>query len=95
MKEQLEALIAQAHQSGLLYPEFIREAKKRYILHVLEQCKGNQCQAARLLRMHRNTLTRTVNELKLWKEVREIRTGRPTRRRPARSAIAADHALAS
>jgi Fis family transcriptional regulator, factor for inversion stimulation protein len=80
VKDQLEALVAQMHSSGILYSEAVREFKKRFIMNVLQQNKGNQCKAARELGMHRNTLSRTIAELKL--DVRQFRDGG---RRPVRS----------
>jgi hypothetical protein len=50
---------------------------------VLQDCKGNQCKAARQLGMHRNTLSRTIAELKL--DAKGLRNGT---RRPPRSAHA-------
>lgn len=81
MKDQLEALIAQMYKSGILYDEAVREFKKRFIQTVLQENHGNQCKAARELGMHRNTLSRTINELKV--DLRLIRDGS---RRPPRSA---------
>ena len=81
MKDQLEALIMQMYKSGILYSEAVREFKKRFILTVLEENHGNQCRAARQLGMHRNTLSRTVQELKI--DIRLLRDGA---RRPPRSA---------
>lgn len=81
MKDQLEALIMQMYKSGILYSEAVREFKKRFILTVLQENNGNQCKAARQLGMHRNTLSRTIAELKL--DVRSLRNGS---RRPPRSA---------
>ncbi|HLJ26543.1 MAG TPA: helix-turn-helix domain-containing protein [Candidatus Angelobacter sp.] len=78
MKDQLEALVAQMHASGILYSEGVREFKKRFIMNVLQQNQGNQCKAARALAMHRNTLSRTIAELKL--DVRQFR--RYDKRRP-------------
>ena len=80
MKDQLEALVAQMYSSGILYTEAVREFKKRFIMNVLQQNKGNQCKAARELGMHRNTLSRTIAELEL--DMREFREGL---RRPVRS----------
>ena len=80
MKDQLEALVNQMYQSGILYSEAVREFRKRFILTVLEQSNGNQCKAAKQLGMHRNTLSRTVAELGL--DVRAVRAGS---RRPPRS----------
>jgi Fis family transcriptional regulator, factor for inversion stimulation protein len=81
VKDQLEALILQMYKSNILYSEAVREFKKRFILTVLEENKGNQCRAARELGMHRNTLSRTLTELKI--DVRQLREGT---RRPPRSA---------
>jgi Fis family transcriptional regulator, factor for inversion stimulation protein len=81
VKDQLEALILQMYRSGITYSEAVCELKKKFILTVLQDCKGNQCKAARELGMHRNTLSRTIAELKL--NVKELRAGT---RRPPRSA---------
>ena len=63
VKDQLEALIMQMYKSGITYSEGVCEFKKKFILTVLQDCKGNQCKAARQLGMHRNTLSRTIAEL--------------------------------
>jgi Fis family transcriptional regulator len=81
VKSQLETLVAQMSESGILYSEAVREFKKVFIAHVLEQSKGNQCKAARVLGMHRNTLSRTLAELSL--DPKELRR---ELRRPVRSA---------
>lgn len=81
MKDQLEALIQQMYKSGILYSEAVREFKKRFILAVLQENQGNQCRAARELAMHRNTLSRTIAELRL-----DMRAVRDLARRPPRSA---------
>lgn len=73
MKDQLEALVAQMHTTGILYSEAVREFKKRFIMNILRENKGNQCKAARELGMHRNTLCRMIGELKL--DVRQFRDG--------------------
>src|SRR5438105_15870977 len=71
----------QMYRSGILYSEAVREFKKRFILTVLQDNSGNQCRAARQLGMHRNTLSRTIQELKI--DIRGLRDGA---RRPPRSA---------
>ncbi len=81
VKDQLEALVTQMYKSGILYSEAVREFKKKFILSVLQEQNGNQCKAARELGMHRNTLSRTLAELKL--DIRALRSGG---RRPPRSA---------
>jgi DNA-binding NtrC family response regulator len=81
VKDQLEALVMQMYRSNILYSEAVREFKKRFILAVLQANRGNQCRAARALGMHRNTLSRTISELKI--DVRQLRDGV---KRPPRSA---------
>jgi Fis family transcriptional regulator, factor for inversion stimulation protein len=81
VKDQLEALVLQMYKSNILYSEGVREFKKRFILTVLQENKGNQCRAARELGMHRNTLSRTIDELRI--DVRQLRDGV---KRPPRSA---------
>jgi DNA-binding NtrC family response regulator len=79
VKDQLEALVQQMYKSNILYSEAVREFKRRFIATVLEENKGNQCRAAKQLGMHRNTLSRTVSELRI--DVRQFRDGgkRPPR----------------
>jgi DNA-binding NtrC family response regulator len=81
VKDQLETLVLQMHHSKILYSEAVREFKKRFILAVLEENKGNQCRAARELGMHRNTLSRTLAELEI-----DLRPLREVVKRPSRSA---------
>ena len=38
------------------------EFEKKYIRQVMTQARGNQSQAARMLGMHRNTLSRKLEE---------------------------------
>jgi Fis family transcriptional regulator len=81
VKDQLLTLVQNMYRSNILYGEAVREFKKCFIATVLEENKGNQCRAARQLGMHRNTLSRTIDELKI--DVREFRDGG---KRPPRSA---------
>ena len=81
MKDQLEALVMQMYKSNILYSEAVREFKKRFIVTVLQENQGNQCRAARQLGMHRNTLSRTISDLKI--DVGQLRAGA---KRPPRSA---------
>jgi Fis family transcriptional regulator, factor for inversion stimulation protein len=86
VKDQLEALVMQMYKSNILYSEAVREFKKRFILTVLQENNGNQCRAARSLGMHRNTLSRTITELRI--DVRQLRDGS---KRPPRSARVASY----
>jgi DNA-binding NtrC family response regulator len=73
LKRELDGLVSQMHSAGISYTEAIRQFKRRYILEVLAQHKGNQCKAADELGMHRNTLSRTLAELDL--DTAQIRNG--------------------
>jgi Fis family transcriptional regulator len=63
VKRELESLVTQMHTGGITYTEAVREFKKRFILEVLASHRGNQCKAAKELGVHRNTLSRTLEEL--------------------------------
>lgn len=72
MKDQLQELVRQMYSTGILYSEALREFKKRFILNVLRENRGNQCKAARELGMHRNTLSRTIAELKMQGDIGQL-----------------------
>jgi Fis family transcriptional regulator len=92
VRDQLEALVLQMYRSNILFSEAVREFKKRFILAVLQENKGNQCRAARELGMHRNTLSRTIAELRI--DVRQLRDGVKRPVRSARPLPAAERKLA-
>ncbi|MDE3110851.1 MAG: histidine kinase [Acidobacteriota bacterium] len=61
MKEQLEALVGMMVDRGILLEEAITEFEKKFIKRVLERSDGNQCRAAKVLGIHRNTLSRKID----------------------------------
>jgi DNA-binding protein Fis len=65
VKEQLEALISQMVERGILYDEALTEFEKKFIRKVLERNRWNQCKAARALGIHRNTLSKKISTYKL------------------------------
>ncbi|HVB29882.1 MAG TPA: helix-turn-helix domain-containing protein [Terriglobia bacterium] len=65
MKNQLDALINQLVEQDILFEEAVGEFEKRFIWKVLEKNNGNLSKAAKVLRIHRNTLSRKVAALKL------------------------------
>jgi DNA-binding protein Fis len=73
VKDQLESLVGQMVERGILFTEALTEFEKRYIRRVLERAGGNQSRAAKALGIHRNTLSRKVGAYKL--------SGRPLRTR--------------
>ena len=65
MKDQLESLIGQMVERGILFDEAVGEFEKKFIKRVLDRTNGNQSRAARVLGIHRNTLSRKIGFYKL------------------------------
>jgi len=65
VKDQLEGLVSQMVERGILFDEAIGEFEKRFIKGVLYRVEGNQSRAAEMLGIHRNTLSRKITEYKL------------------------------
>jgi len=65
LKDQLEALVGQMVERGIQFDEAVNEFEKRFIKRVLDRSRGNQSRAARLLGIHRNTLSRKIDLYKL------------------------------
>jgi DNA-binding protein Fis len=65
VKDQFEALIGQMVDRGILFDEAIAEFEMKFIKRALEGAHGNQSRAARVLGIHRNTLSRKINKYKL------------------------------
>ena len=86
MKRDIDNVILQMHAAHISYAEAVREFKRRYILDALSRHRGNQCKAAEELGMHRNTLSRTLAELRL--DSAQIREGMRKPPRSVRSARA-------
>ena len=65
MKQELESLIAQMVDKGILFGEARREFEKRFIARVLQRHRGNLSKAAKDLHIHRNTLGKKIEEYNL------------------------------
>ena len=65
MKDELDKLVAQMAEKGILLDEALEEFEKRFIGRVLAEHNGNQSNAARRLGIHRNTLSRKIDSYKL------------------------------
>jgi Fis family transcriptional regulator, factor for inversion stimulation protein len=65
VKDQLEALVGQMVERGIHFDEAVNEFEKKFIKRVLDRSRGNQSRAARLLGIHRNTLSRKIDLYKL------------------------------
>ena len=65
MKEQLDSLINQMVEHGISYEEAVAEFEKRFIKKVMDKNNNNQSKTAHTLGIHRNTLSRKIDELGL------------------------------
>jgi DNA-binding protein Fis len=65
VKDQLEGLVSQMVDRGILFDEAVGEFEKRFIKRVLDRTNGNQSRAAQVLGIHRNTLSRKIDDYKL------------------------------
>jgi Fis family transcriptional regulator, factor for inversion stimulation protein len=73
VKDQLESLVGTMVDRGIRLEEAVTEFEKKFIRRVLEGAKGNQSRAAKLLGIHRNTLSRKLGEYHLDYPVRHRR----------------------
>lgn len=65
MKDQLESLVNQMVDHGIHYADAVSEFEKRFIRKILDKNNGNQSKAAKALGIHRNTLSRKIEDLGL------------------------------
>lgn len=65
MKQQLDTLVSEMIDKGILFMDARREFEKRFIASVLQRHRGNLSRAAKDLRIHRNTLGKKIEEYKL------------------------------
>jgi DNA-binding NtrC family response regulator len=65
LKQKLDALIEEMISKGIRFPEAKREFEKRFLAQVLEKENGNLCRAAKVLRIHRNTLSKKIQDFRL------------------------------
>jgi DNA-binding protein Fis len=66
LRERLDNLIEDMIEGGIRYPDARREFDKRFLAQVMEIERGNLSRAAKVLHIHRNTLSKKLQELKLW-----------------------------
>jgi DNA-binding NtrC family response regulator len=65
VRELLERLVGEMVDKGIRYDDAQREFEKRFITRVLQAHDGNLGRAAKTLGVHRNTLTRKIQDLKI------------------------------
>lgn len=60
MKQKLDELTKQMCEQGVFLEDAVAAVEKRFICHALDEADGNQCEAAKALGIHRNTLHRKI-----------------------------------
>jgi DNA-binding NtrC family response regulator len=65
ISDHLERLVEEMVDRGVQFDDAVKEFEKRFIARVLGQCDGSLTKTAGALRMHRNTLTRKMDEYKI------------------------------
>jgi DNA-binding NtrC family response regulator len=65
VREQLEQLIEEMLEKGIRFDEAHREFERRFIMRALARSDGSLSRTAKLLDIHRNTLSRKVVEYRL------------------------------
>jgi len=65
VKQQLESLVSEMVEKGILFADAKREFEKNFIARILQQHRGNLSRAAKDLRIHRNTLGKKIEEYDL------------------------------
>ena len=65
MRDQLEKLVSEMLDKGVLYDDARCEFEKMFIARALQRSKGNVGNAAEMLGMHRNTIARKISEYRI------------------------------
>jgi DNA-binding NtrC family response regulator len=65
LRQKLDTLVEEMIAKGIRFGEARREFEKTFLSRVLAQQNGNLTRAARILRLHRNTLRKKVDLYKL------------------------------
>jgi Fis family transcriptional regulator, factor for inversion stimulation protein len=67
VRERLERLVSEMVERGILFEDALQAFEKTFIVAVLDRTDGSLVEAARELRIHRNTLSRKMAEYHLKK----------------------------
>ena len=65
MRDQLDKLVQEMLDRGILYDDARREFEKMFIARALQRSKGSVGDAAELLGLHRNTVARKMSEYRI------------------------------
>jgi Fis family transcriptional regulator len=61
----MERLVAEMLDKGVHYDDARREFEKMFIARALQRTRGNLCDAADILGLHRNTIARKIAEYRI------------------------------
>jgi DNA-binding NtrC family response regulator len=67
IRQQIDGLVREMVAKGILYEDASREFEARFISVALEEEAGSIGKAAERIGMHRNTLSRKIDEYKIKK----------------------------
>ncbi len=67
MRDQLEGLVGQMVERGILFDEAVGEFEKRFIKRVLERTNGNQTHAGAMLGINRDKVRYRIEKFGLSK----------------------------
>jgi DNA-binding NtrC family response regulator len=73
VKDQLDALVGQMVDRGIMFDEAVAEFEKKFIRRALDRTNGNQSRAATAMGIHRNTLSRKMGIYKMDQRPRRRR----------------------
>jgi DNA-binding NtrC family response regulator len=65
VRDQMDKLVTEMLDKGVLYDDARREFEKMFIARALQRTKGNLGDAADLLGVHRNTISRKISEYRI------------------------------
>jgi DNA-binding NtrC family response regulator len=65
VRDQLDKLVQEMLDKGILYEDARREFEKMFISRALQRSRGNVGNAADLLGLHRNTIARKIAEYRI------------------------------
>ena len=76
VRDQLETLVQEMLDKGMLYDDARREFEKMFITRALQRSKGSVGDAAELLGLHRNTVARKMTEYRIKRATSSVRVRR-------------------
>ncbi len=65
IRDQLDKLVTELLDKGVLYDEARKEFEKLFISRALQRTDGNLGNAAEMLGVHRNTIARKISEYRI------------------------------